>query len=124
MIKNIIPAIASTNALAAAAAVNEALKLATDAAPYLKNCLMYNGEDGAFVSTQQYFKNPDCTVCGKPNVAMTVPASLTLQGKKKKRKEKCFCECFVVTCLLGVFDMLGDHKVFVYSCFLFDLADS
>lgn len=56
----------------------------------------YNGEEGAFVSTQQYFKNPDCTVCGKPNVVMTVPASLTLQG---------------------VFDMLGDHKVFM-PCFV------
>ncbi len=89
VIKNIIPAIASTNALAAAAAVNEALKLATDAAPYLKNCLMYNGEEGAFVSTQEYFKNPNCVVCGKPNVQMTVPSSLTLQG---------------------VFDLLADHK--------------
>ena len=89
VIKNIIPAIASTNALASAAAVNEALKLATDAAPYLKNCLMYNGEEGAFVSTQQYFKNPNCVVCGAPNVQMTVPSSLTLQG---------------------VFDMLGDNK--------------
>lgn len=88
VIKNIIPAIASTNALAAAAAVNEALKLATDAAPYLKNCLMYNGEEGAFVGTQQYFKNPSCTVCGTPNVHMTVPPSTTLQG---------------------VFDMLSDN---------------
>jgi len=80
VIKNIIPAIASTNALAAAAAVNEALKLATDSAPYLKNCMMYNGEEGSFVSTQQYFQNPNCTVCGNPNVNMTVPGNMTLQG--------------------------------------------
>ena len=88
VIKNIIPAIASTNALAAAAAVNEALKLATDAAPYLKNCMMYNGEEGAFINTQQYLKNANCTVCGNPDISMTVPANMTLQG---------------------VFDMLADN---------------
>lgn len=80
VIKNIIPAIASTNALASAAAVNEALKLATEAGPSLKNCMMYNGEEGAFINTQEYFKNPSCTVCGKRQFDMTVPADITLEG--------------------------------------------
>ena len=91
VIKNIIPAIASTNALAAAAAVHEAFKLASDAAPAIKNCLMYNGEEGSFVSTQQYLKNPNCTVCGIPNVDMNVSGDLTLQG---------------------VFDMLADNVMY------------
>ena len=90
VIKNIIPAIASTNALAAASAVNEALKLATDSAPYLKNCMMYNGEEGAFVSTQLYFKNPNCTVCGNPSIEMTVDPDITLQVTNAIRENGVF----------------------------------
>lgn len=67
VIKNIIPAIASTNALASAVAVNEALKLATDAAPYLNNQMSYNGAEGAFVGVQRFDKVPECTVCGRPS---------------------------------------------------------
>eukprot|EP01093_Parvamoeba_rugata_P007980 TRINITY_DN23174_c0_g1_i1.p1 TRINITY_DN23174_c0_g1~~TRINITY_DN23174_c0_g1_i1.p1 ORF type:complete len:367 (-),score=-11.08 TRINITY_DN23174_c0_g1_i1:31-1131(-) len=80
VIKNIIPAIASTNALAAAAAANEAYKLATNCASYLQNCMMFNGEEGAYVGVQEYLQNKDCSVCGQPNLSYKVQPDLTLQG--------------------------------------------
>jgi hypothetical protein len=43
VVKNIIPAVASTNAIIAAACANEVLKIATGCAPPLKNYMFVNG---------------------------------------------------------------------------------
>ena len=66
VVKNIIPAIASTNAIVAAACTNEALKIATSVVPYLDNYMMYTGdsETGLYTYTFQAEKKEDCPVCG------------------------------------------------------------
>ncbi|XDG10097.1 hypothetical protein ABKA04_009712 [Annulohypoxylon sp. FPYF3050] len=68
VVKNIIPAIASTNAVIAASCCNEALKLATTAAPCLglqpESYMMYSGDDSIYTNTFKYEKKEDCAVCG------------------------------------------------------------
>merc|ERR1711916_82913 len=78
VMKNIIPAIASTNALIAGACVLEALKLATNAAKYLDNWFMFIGDEGINTSTFKWEKDPSCPVCGVCRVHKDVPSSLTL----------------------------------------------
>ncbi|CAI4216304.1 unnamed protein product [Parascedosporium putredinis] len=66
VIKNIIPAIASTNAVIAAACCNEAFKLATGAAPALgmeENYMMYSGDDSIYTYTFKHERKDDCPVC-------------------------------------------------------------
>ncbi|ONH68975.1 NEDD8-activating enzyme E1 catalytic subunit [Cyberlindnera fabianii] len=64
VVKNIIPAIASTNAIVAAACCNEAFKIVTSSAPCLENFMMYSGSDSIFTYCFAYERKPDCTVCG------------------------------------------------------------
>merc|ERR1711988_916622 len=73
VIKNIIPAIASTNAIVAAACANEAFKLVTNCAGYLNNNLMYMGGQGMYAPTFKYDRNPTCVVCGDGIVMHAAP---------------------------------------------------
>lgn len=80
VVKNIIPAIASTNAVVAASTTSEALKIATSCNPYLENYMMYTGEEGVYTYTFESEKKPDCPVCGNLARKMTVNANMTLEA--------------------------------------------
>ncbi|KAK4157864.1 hypothetical protein C8A00DRAFT_39868 [Chaetomidium leptoderma] len=69
VVKNIIPAIAATNSVIAAACCNEALKIASNCAPFLglpdDNYMMYSGNDSIYTYTFRHDKKDDCPVCGQ-----------------------------------------------------------
>ncbi|OOF99497.1 hypothetical protein ASPCADRAFT_393341 [Aspergillus carbonarius ITEM 5010] len=79
VVKNIIPAIASTNAVIAAATTSEALKIATSCNPYLENYMMYAGEEGVYTYTFEAEKKLDCPVCGNLARKLTVDPNMTLE---------------------------------------------
>jgi ubiquitin-activating enzyme E1 C len=64
VVKNIIPAIASTNAIVAASCCNEAFKILTNTNPFLNSYMMYTGDDGVYTYTFEPEKKDDCPVCG------------------------------------------------------------
>ena len=61
--KRIVPAIASTNAVVAAACSLEALKAATMLAPSLDNYCLFNGGDGAYSAVVSHERDESCPVC-------------------------------------------------------------
>jgi len=77
VIKNIIPAIASTNAIVAAACANEVFKVLTNCAAYVNNNLMYIGGQGVYAPTFRYERSPECIVCGA-GVQVEIAGSATL----------------------------------------------
>ena len=79
VVKNIIPAIASTNAIIAASCCNEALKIATSCNPYLDNYMMYSGDDSIYTYTFHHEQKEDCPVCGNLARNLVVNPRMTLQ---------------------------------------------
>ncbi|GAA6038951.1 hypothetical protein JCM8097_000590 [Rhodosporidiobolus ruineniae] len=79
VVKRIIPAIASTNAIISAACCNEAFKIATSTNPYLNNYMMYTGNESIYTYTFEHQKKPECPVCGGERTTVTQPASSSLQ---------------------------------------------
>eukprot|EP00743_Colponemidia_sp_Colp-15_P003627 GILK01003914.1.p1 GENE.GILK01003914.1~~GILK01003914.1.p1 ORF type:complete len:439 (-),score=66.92 GILK01003914.1:145-1461(-) len=65
VVKNIIPAVASTNAIIAAACCNEVLKISTYASHVLNNYMMYMGQTSIHSYTFAYEKKDSCPVCSK-----------------------------------------------------------
>ena len=65
VIKNVIPAIASTNALIAASTVMEALKIWAGLSKRLDNYFMYMGHEGLYSLTIEKERNEGCRVCSK-----------------------------------------------------------
>ncbi|KAL1305669.1 hypothetical protein AAFC00_007262 [Neodothiora populina] len=84
VVKNIIPAIASTNAIIAASCCNEAFKIATNTNPPLgmpetNNYMMYSGDDSIYTYTFEHQKKDDCPVCGNLAQEIEVRRDWTLQ---------------------------------------------
>jgi ubiquitin-activating enzyme E1 C len=79
VVKRIIPAIASTNAVIAASCVHEVFKIATRTGSYLDNYMMYNGGEGVFTNTFVYEKKPSCPVCGGEPITVQFSSKFTLQ---------------------------------------------
>ncbi|CAO3679538.1 unnamed protein product [Umbelopsis vinacea] len=88
VVKNIIPAIASTNAIVAAACCNEAFKIATSVAPFLNNYMMYTGNDGVYTYTFEHQKKPECPVCGTIAIKIEVDPDMILEDFLDVLKEK------------------------------------
>jgi NEDD8-activating enzyme E1 len=79
VVKNIIPAIAATNATLSAACALEAFKVVTSASKNLNNWFKFFGAEkaGAQSDTFLFKQNPDCKVC-RPILTLKVPAATTL----------------------------------------------
>lgn len=78
VVKNIIPAIASTNAVIAAACCNEAFKIVTNCNPMLNNYMMYSGDELIFTYTFPVGRRASCLVCGQATKTVKCPALWTL----------------------------------------------
>jgi len=79
VVKNIIPAIASTNALVSALCCNEAMKVLTWCSFGLNNYFMYMGQDGVYSRTWEYGKNPQCPVCGTEAIEYRLDPDTTFE---------------------------------------------
>jgi len=78
VVKNIIPAVASTNAIIAGACVNEAVKILTFCSQSMNTYMMYFGRDGVHSHTFVTEKMDDCPICCIQKHKMTVSPTLTL----------------------------------------------
>jgi ubiquitin-activating enzyme E1 C len=81
VVKRIIPAIASTNAIIAAACVNEVVKYLSYGSHLLHTYLMYLGKEGVYSHTFEYAQKEDCPVC------MDAPQIITISGTSTTLEE-------------------------------------
>ena len=78
VVKNIIPAVASTNAIVSAACVNEALKVLTFCSQSLNTYMMYVGSEGINSYTFIMEQKETCPVCTTHTHKLTLDGSTTL----------------------------------------------
>ncbi|XP_047319334.1 NEDD8-activating enzyme E1 catalytic subunit [Impatiens glandulifera] len=78
VVKNIIPAIASTNAIISATCALETLKIASGCSKTISNYLTYNGVGGLHTKVTEFVKDRECLVCG-PGVLIELDTSVSLQ---------------------------------------------
>lgn len=77
VVKTIIPAVASTNAIISAVCVNEAIKLLTFSGTSLNVNFMVMGNEGQYTPTFEYDKKDDCVVCGDAAEAREVRCTIS-----------------------------------------------
>lgn len=65
VVKRIIPAVASTNAVIAAACANEVFKLVTQCCQPLNNYMLFNDVSGVYTHTFEAGRSEDCLVCSQ-----------------------------------------------------------
>ncbi|XP_071504733.1 NEDD8-activating enzyme E1 catalytic subunit-like [Diadema antillarum] len=79
VVKRIIPAVASTNAVIAAQCVTEAFKIATSCCFPLKNYMVFNDTDGLYTYTYEAERKEDCLACSQAPQMLEFPEDATLQ---------------------------------------------
>jgi len=79
VVKRIIPAIASTNAVISAACANEAFKILTFCHDRLDNFMNYSGNGGCNTNVVPNELNSQCLVCGCEPLEVTFDRDSTLQ---------------------------------------------
>ncbi|OQV16361.1 NEDD8-activating enzyme E1 catalytic subunit [Hypsibius exemplaris] len=87
VIKNIIPAVASTNAVIAAACATEVFKVASSMYAPLDNYFLFNDVDGVYSSSFSYERNPECLACSQKPQLITAKPLDTLQDLIDALKE-------------------------------------
>ncbi|CAG9464834.1 unnamed protein product [Pedinophyceae sp. YPF-701] len=78
VVKSIIPAVASTNAIVAAACTLEVVKIVSNCSSGSKNSIMYTGGERVYSHDVAYERDPNCPVCGRV-VAIDLPRACTLE---------------------------------------------
>lgn len=79
VIKHIIPAVASTNAVIAAACTTEVFKIATSCFNPLNNYMVFNDADGLYSYTFEAERRPDCLSCSRRPQTLTFSVDAKLQ---------------------------------------------
>jgi NEDD8-activating enzyme E1 len=81
VVKNVIAAVASTNAVIAAASCNECLKLLSYCSQTMNNYYMYMGADDLFSPTFVHDRKEDCLVCSDAAdpIPFQVASTITLR---------------------------------------------
>jgi ubiquitin-activating enzyme E1 C len=87
VVKNIIPAVASTNAIISAACVNETIKLLTYCSQTLNTYMMHMGKEGVYTYTYVAERKNDCPVSSSAVRKMTVPGKMTLNELLQSLKD-------------------------------------
>lgn len=77
VVKNIIPAVASTNAVIAAACATEVFKIATSCCVPLNNYMIFNDVDGIYTYTYEAERKDDCLACSQ------IPQTLQIKDPSK-----------------------------------------
>lgn len=87
VVKNIIPAVASTNAIVSAVCVHEALKVLSFCSQSLNTYMMYMGSDGVYSHTFVYEPKETCPVCTAHVQTLSLPATTTLNALLQQLQE-------------------------------------
>lgn len=87
VVKTIIPAVASTNAIISATCVGEAVKLLTFCSQTLNTYMMYMGGEGVYSHTFVYERKPDCAVSGQKTHKIELSKEATLNELIQLLKE-------------------------------------
>jgi ubiquitin-activating enzyme E1 C len=79
VVKNIIPAIASTNAIISAACITEVIKILSGCNKVLDNYMQYMGQTGVTTTTYVSAKEDECMVCNVRTFKITASKSQKLR---------------------------------------------
>lgn len=79
VVKNIIPAVASTNAVIASVCATEVFKIATSCSRPMQNYMVFNDVEGIYTFTFEYEKKEDCPACSTRPIPLTFHEDTTLQ---------------------------------------------